>query len=132
MKRTLVVVSMCMLAFGLSLAGGCSQGTPDALTEDDSGTAVVLQAGDQLTVRLVSNASTGYQWVVVDEGPLAQAGDPVYEQSESDNVVGAAGAEVFTFDAPEAGTGTLTLEYRRSWETTAPAEQTWSVDVTVE
>lgn len=132
MKRTLVFVSMCALALGLSLAAGCSQGAPDALAEDDSGTAVVLQTGDQLGVRLISNASTGYQWVVVDEGPLALAGDPVYEQSEADNVVGAAGAQVFTFNAPEAGTGTLTLEYRRSWETTAPAEQTWSIDVTVE
>jgi len=132
MKRMFVIMSMCLLALGLSFAGGCSQGASDALTEDDSDTAVVLQAGDQLTVRLISNASTGYQWVVVDEGPLVQAGDPVYEQPEADNAVGAAGTQLFTFDAPEAGAGTLTLEYRRSWETTAPAEDTWTVDVTVE
>ena len=35
-------------------------------------------------------------------------------------------------DALEAGTGTLTLEYRRSWETTASVEQTRSVDVAVQ
>ena len=88
MKRTLVAVSMCVPVLGLSLAGGCPQGVSDTLSEDDSGTAVVLEAGDRLTVRLASNTSTGYQWIVADEGPLAQAGDPVYEQSEADNVVG--------------------------------------------
>lgn len=59
MKRTLVAVSMCVPVLGLSLAGGCPQGVSDTLSEDDSGTAVALEAGD-----------------------------PVCEQSEADNVVG--------------------------------------------
>lgn len=132
MKRTSIAVLMCLFALGLSVASGCAGAAGDVLTEADAGTAVVVQTGDQLTVRLISNASTGYQWVVTDDGPLVQAGDSAYEEPDAQGAVGAAGAQVFTFEAPTAGTGTLALEYRRSWETTAPAADTWNVEVTVQ
>jgi predicted secreted protein len=47
-------------------------------------------------------------------------------------VAGAPGTETFHFTAEEAGEGELSLEYRRPWEEGVAAEDSWSVDVTVD
>ena len=125
---------MCaVLVAGLALViVGCSSSESKALGEDDDGTAISVKAGEQLVVELPSNPTTGFSWTVADSGPLKQEGDPAYESDAKPGVVGAGGIETFTFDAEKAGSGTLTLEYRRSWETDVAAEDVWSVTVTVE
>ena len=46
-------------------------------------------------------------------------------------LVGAGGNETFRFTASAAGTTTLSLEYRRPWETDQPAAQTYTLQVVV-
>jgi inhibitor of cysteine peptidase len=125
---------MCaVLLAGLVLASvGCSSSAPKVLGDDDEGTEVSLKTGEQLVIELPSNPTTGFSWMVADSGPLTQAGESEYETDAAPDVVGAAGTETFTFNAEEAGSGTLKLEYRRSWETGVAAEDVWSVTVTVE
>ena len=66
---------------------------------------VSLDAGDTLRVVLGSNASTGYQWTaqaqVSDSGVLSQTSHQ--SVAPTDAKPGAAGTEVWTFDALKPG-----------------------------
>lgn len=122
-----------LLAAGVALAVvGCSSPGPTTLGENDNGTAITAKTGQQVVVELPSNPTTGFMWVVAESGPLTQVGEAAYESPAKPGVVGAGGTETFTFKAERAGSGKLTLEYRRPWEKDVAAEDIWSVTVTVE
>lgn len=141
--------SLGVAVVAVALAAGCSgesrtapTGGPPAdapgnevrLTEADSGARIALDLGDTVVIALVSNPSRGFAWTVVEPLPaqLAVAGEPVHVPSGGDeDMVGAAGVEEFTFEVVESGTGSLALEYVRSWEEGVPPEETFEVDVDV-
>lgn len=117
----------CALA-ALLLVAGCAGAM--ALGEDDDGSSVTLDVGQELTIKLPSNVTTGYSWQVVDDGGLEQVGEAEYTSPKTD-AVGAGGTETFRFTAKTAGTGTIELEYRRPWESGEAPAQSWSVTVEV-
>ena len=125
--RSMVLVVAAAAA--LLLAGGCTKPQPTVLGEKDAGRVVEVGAGQQFTVRLPSNATTGFRWEVADIGPVTQIGESVYEAPQESGIVGAGGTEVFTFKSGTSGPGELKLEYRRPWEKGSAAEKTWSVTV---
>jgi inhibitor of cysteine peptidase len=93
--------------------------------------AVTLPAGEELSIRLPENPTTGYRWSV---NPDSLAGvltllDSSYESGGSG--VGAGGVHTFRFAAGAVGTAQVTLSLARPWESAAPAEQ-YSVAVTVD
>ena len=114
------------------LLSACTSPTPISLGQGDSGHPTKLAVGQQLTVQLPSNATTGYSWAIAGMGGLKQVGKAVYDAPNKPGVVGAAGTETFTFAASSRGAGQLTLEYRRPWEKGVPAAKTWSVPITIE
>jgi len=117
----------------LALTGCTGDGSDVTLTMEDDGSSVRLRRGSTLTVELESNPSTGYSWAVITQPAiLSSTGEPEYIEPESaDGVVGAPGTERFEFRGANAGTDVLEFEYARSWETTAPPEDTFKVTVTV-
>ena len=103
------------------------------LDRDDDGRWVELHEGQQLTLSLDSNPTTGYRWEIVDGGPaiLDQVGEAEFRSGDSDtNLVGAGGVEVFRFKAKDSGQGVLKLGYRRPWEDAEPLE-TFNVQILV-
>ena len=80
--------------------------------------AMQLPVGETLTVRLASNPSTGYSWVLAENaGNALKQSKRSFEPKQSvDRVVGAGGVDVWQFEAVSAGQHTLRLEYRRPWE----------------
>ncbi len=130
-----------------ALFAGCSP-APDAssspdgasrvsLTAADAGRPQTLAVGQRLTLTLASNPTTGYGWALADSagGALARDGAPAYVQDPSPAggppMAGRGGMATWTFRAARAGSGTLRLDYGRSFEPgTAPAE-TFSVPVVV-
>jgi len=128
--------STLLVLLGLALTGcSSSSASTQSLTSADSGKTVTLDNGQQLTVELELQGGTGFSWEVVDSagGVLEQQGEPTTKEigNEPPTLVGQTMLEVFTFKAVKSGAGTLRLEYKRSWETTVPAEKTWTADVTV-
>ena len=104
------------------------------LTGEDDGTSVQLALGGTLIIALTSNPSTGFSWAVTPPEPvgLELEGEPAYVPPGSTTpVVGAAGTEVFTFNATGAGETTLTLTYARGFEPGAAGEETFTVTVEV-
>lgn len=100
--------------------------------ETDPAQPIVVAAGETFTIRLSANPSTGYAW--------QQTGTPdtaVVRHRETSYIapsstrLGAAGVEVWTFEAVGRGTTTITLAYRRSWERNRPPLEQRTFTVTV-
>ena len=92
-----------------------------------------VSVGDTITIELCSNPTTGFEWKYETVGKIVlEETDYEYIAPESDGTVGAAGKEVWTFEAIEEGTTELRMEYSRPWEGGEQAEWTYTVTVTVE
>ena len=93
-------------------------GTEIVIGEDTRPVAVTAAPGEEFTITLEENASTGFTW-----GYIADPAEGLTEVSnefiEPDiDVVGAAGSRQFVFKAEEAGSFTLTFQYARTFEET--------------
>jgi inhibitor of cysteine peptidase len=100
------------------------------------GTTQQLKKGEVLSITLESNPSTGYSWfaTVSNQAVLLQMGEPEYQAPAFDTatpIVGASGAETFFFQAANAGSATLTLEYMRSFEKDVNPEKTITITIEV-
>jgi inhibitor of cysteine peptidase len=127
--RTAVVMSFFLM---MAFFSGCGANGV-SVTEADNGKQASLQSGDEMTLTLASNPTTGYSWQVlqIDNAVLIQNGEPEFrEASSSDELVGAGGTETFRFKAADAGKTILELGYMRPWESVPPVE-TFSLQVVV-
>ncbi len=104
------------LVAGVLVLASCGSGNSVVLTAADSGSEIQINSGDRFELRLDSNPSTGYRWEIATEaGPsTVELVTRTYEGPDSD-LVGAAGTEVFVFEAI-ADAGVLRLEYVRSFD----------------
>jgi inhibitor of cysteine peptidase len=106
------------------------------LDETSDGSVQQLSVEDIMAVTLESNPSTGYGWFAASSNPdvVAQTGENQYEapsSSTNEPVVGAPGKETIYLKATSAGTATITLEYKRGWETDVSPEKTLTITVEV-
>ncbi len=92
---------------------------------------VEIDKGKTLVVTLFSNGTTGFSWDenarIADTGIIQQR-EHQYLAAET-NIVGAPGAEQWTFEAVNAGTTTIHLEYSQPWE--GGEKGLWTFDLTV-
>lgn len=100
------------------------------------GSTQQLKVGEVLAITLESNPSTGYGWFATSSNPevVAQTGDSQYQEPQSTSrtpTLGAAGTETLSFQAKKVGTATLTLDYKRGWETNVAPEKTITIMVEV-
>jgi inhibitor of cysteine peptidase len=110
------------------------QSAPSNLTisDKDNRTNVDLTTGQTLIVRLPSNPSTGYAWVVNgDPAPLKLTKSFSVRSKGTSGMVGAPRTAVLEFNAASSGVTTLTLLYRRSWEYNVAPTKTFTVTVSV-
>jgi inhibitor of cysteine peptidase len=89
-----------------------------------------------MAITLESNPSTGYSWFATSSNldVIAQMGEAQYQEPQSSSttpIVGAAGTETLSFEAVKAGTATLTLDYKKGWETDVAPEKTITITVEV-
>lgn len=107
----------------------------DFQTQKDVVKDITVTNGETVTVKLFSNATTGYQW-----GENAQISDPaVLEQVDHQYVapdnaerkMGAGGTEVWSFKTLKSGSSTIYTEYSRPWEKGEKATWTFKLNVMV-
>ncbi len=106
------------------------------LGAEANGTTQQMKVGDVMAVTLESNPSTGYAWHATSSDPdvVSQVGVAQYQEPSSNSsepVLGAAGTEILYFEATGSGTSTLTLDYKRGWETDTAPEKTLTINVEV-
>lgn len=100
------------------------------LTQHDSGTSRSVRVGEEITVALDENPTTGYRWhSEVDGARLALTADG-YEGPT--RPMGAGGTRRLTFTPLQPGPAQLRLVNRRAWEDKVAAEFTVMLDVTAE
>jgi len=92
-----------------------------------------VEVGDKIRLELCSNPTTGFQWdyEITTENIVKEEEDHDFQEPSGD-VVGAAGIDVWTFEAVENGTTEVHMEYSRSQEGGEKAEWTYTIIVTVD
>ena len=89
--------------------------------------------GEDLTVTLGSNPTTGFQWELaeISDETVAQlvGNEYIGKEYETPPPPGTSGKEVWTFKALKKGTTTIFMEYSRPWNPEDIAH--WSVTITV-
>lgn len=88
-----------------------------AMEADRIATRISARTGDSITITLVSNPTTGYQWKLrepPDSSIIALTGSAYLP--DATGLVGSGGREVYSFRAAGEGTARLTFVYLRPWE----------------
>ena len=91
-----------------------------------------VEVGDKIRMKLCSDPTTGFQWgyeMTVEN--ILNEEDHDFEEPEGD-VPGAAGIEIWTFEAVETGTTEVQMEYNQPSEGGVKSKWTYNVTVTVE
>jgi inhibitor of cysteine peptidase len=133
---------ICAVALLTTLLFGCAAASEQAsvnLTCDDFMNQnhilgeLSVTAGNSFTVTLCSNPTTGFQWesaVISDQSVLTETNHQFFEP-EDENLVGAAGRDVWTFQALKKGTSNISIAYSQPWEGGEKGGWTFTAAVTV-
>jgi len=127
MKKIIMMVPVVLLMAGCT----CTPKNQCNPTEDPA--MITTKVGEEFTITLDSNPTTGYQWKLSDnftEG-IVKLVKSEYMDPETE-MVGVGGNEIWTFKAIEPGETTVDLEYVRPWETGVEPVVVKSFGVTVE
>ncbi|MDR0212154.1 MAG: protease inhibitor I42 family protein [Pseudomonas putida] len=129
-----MTASRLLIPLGLALLTACAN-TPRHTVELDgeSECPTQLQVGQNLTLSLPSNPSTGYRWLIQNPAPdiLRSLGPEVYNSPEEAGVVGSAGVSSWRFQAKASGEGHLILVYQQPWAPEVRPVQTFDCVVRV-
>lgn len=120
MKRffALALVLVMVVAAGCGSDSDGDEVIGIVVTEADTTAQIAVTAGEQFEVRLESNPSTGFRWEIaaMSMPRLVELVSRGFVDEADDDVVGAAGTEVFVFEVADSGAGILGLEYIRSFD----------------
>ncbi|MBR2298985.1 MAG: protease inhibitor I42 family protein [Alphaproteobacteria bacterium] len=119
----------CALALFLMIAG-CEK---NVLYPGDSGKTLYLDVGEQFSIKLPENPSTGYAWRIItvpqSQMVISQVADQ-FGHSRS-NVVGAGGERIFQYQATNAGMVEIYGFHSRPWESDSEAEPSFKYQIVV-
>ncbi len=120
MSRALrgVLALLTLAAFMLETAG-CAR----KKFYGETASRIEVATGDDFGIELASNPTTGYTWVMTRSPDTTLAGLMSSDFKTDDaNLTGIGGHQQFVFRAVGRGTTTAQFDYRRSWESGAPAK----------
>ena len=122
MKHTFFIIMILLFA---TLAG-C---TNKPFTMEDSGRTVELDLDSPFMVELKGNASTGYEWKVMnmDSTVIRQIGQPGFMPSGDE--IGSGGTYTFWFKTVGFGETELVIGYVRRFESDEPPAKTFKLKV---
>lgn len=141
MNRRWVALGVTLVVLlALGLLAGCGSSTTKKGEESGTnppgnvtGESKTVKVGEEFTVELESNASTGYEWKMTQGPDTSILGLTTDEfVAPQTTMPGAPGMHVWRFKALKAGKTNMVFEYARSWETGVPPAQTHSVSVEVQ
>lgn len=132
---------LILLAVAVSLAAGCASSSSapappivvSVAGESQGKDSTALRVGQDLQVRLRSQAGTGYSWDLAggDGGAVAFRNRTNERDGDTESAPGAAVWETFNFRARSPGQAVLKFAYRRPWEKSAAPARSFELSVTV-
>ena len=132
-RRGSVLAASLALGFGLVTGlAACSSDSESgngSVTTYHEGDSISVASGDEFTIALEANPSTGYTW---DAGSNPNVTFVSSKQVSTEHAPpGSSGMQELTFKATKKGSTTLELAYARQFEGGVPPAQTASFVVTV-
>ena len=130
-----VLISACgagKSALGVEIS--CGEFDQEAFITEN----LTINSGEEFTVKLCSNPSTGFQWSEMPENAnpeiLSQSSHDFSIQGDNGTPLppGTPGFEIWTFTANGTGQVQLYFEYSRNWEGGDKGIWTVTLDVTVQ
>lgn len=100
-------------------------------TINDDGKKVSLKVGQEFSISLPENRTTGYQWQL-DSGELLSVKSDVYVTDNDSGLAGAGGMREYLLVVDAVGTEQLKAKYVRPWENDAEPAQTFEIGIEVE
>jgi inhibitor of cysteine peptidase len=116
------VLAMSMFLFACSAKGSIEVTCDDFQDNHHPADDIEVKVGDEFTITLCSNPTTGYQWSegadISGDGIVDQTGHEYVAPDEGDQppLVGTAGEEVWRFKALAAGESSISVEYNQPWD----------------
>ena len=130
-----VAASLCLFACAaVTKEASVSVSSDEFMNVKHVSTEVEVAVDGTLEVTLCSNPTTGFQWIEsaqISDRTILKQTDHKFVPPGGD-VPGAAGQEVWTFEALKEGTATVSMEYSRPWEGGEKGEWTFTLTVVVE
>jgi inhibitor of cysteine peptidase len=127
MKKYLAIFVIGFLTLGFLV--GCG-GKTVKVDEKMNGSSVNLEKGAKLILKLGSNPTTGYDWVLAEyDMTVLQLDSQDYKSASM--MIGSGGVNTYTFLALQSGKTHLNLTYKRSWERDVLPLMTFDLDVEV-
>ena len=132
-----ILISAALILFLFTTAyifGGCTI-AGKTYTESNNGDNLNLKINDVITIKLESNATTGYKWNLSEEnnsGIIAIVSSDYTEKENKDNLVGSGGFETLTFKAVSRGSATIILTYNKPWEKDVQPEKIFKLNTLVQ
>lgn len=132
-----ILISAALILFLLTtvyIFSGCTI-AGKTYTESNNGDNLNLKINDVITIKLESNATTGYKWNLSEEnnsGIIAIVSSDYTEKENKDNLVGSGGFETLTFKAVSGGSATIILTYNRPWEKDVQPEKIFKLNTLVQ
>jgi len=86
-----------------------------------------------VTVRLGSNATTGYGWAVteIEHASVIEQVSNNYEEPKDTGLLGAGGTEVWVFNTKDTGLAIIRMSYSQKWEGGEKDTYTLTINVNV-
>lgn len=112
MKKTILFVALITILLLTAIA--CQSNIKQFSSPAEE---IDIKNGEQFSVVLESNPTTGYQWSAQYDKEIIKLIDDKYEPlNKNQQIVGAPGKQMFVFKALKKGKTELKFEYARTWE----------------
>ena len=119
-------ILFCFIS-GILLVVGCAASNSSAVNTDPD-KIIRVRVGQEFTISLKANPTTGYDWECISVYEWIQPLDKTY-QADNTGLVGSGGTDNFHFKAHGQGTAILDFVYKRSWEATSIEQNGFTVEV---
>jgi len=95
---------------------------------DKSDQDISVHRGENFTIKLEANPTTGYEWEVLFDESIVRLTERRYI-SPAITELGAGGMESFRFEPIKAGDALVRMRYKRAWEQTPIEEKIFHLHI---
>jgi inhibitor of cysteine peptidase len=106
--------------------------TGQIVTEADNGTSISLKNGENFTLQLKENPTTGYSWQLNLSEGLSILSDNYVQDEAPEGNVGVGGTHSWIIKALSEGTQQVNGIYKQSWMNTTGTEDNFTLTVEVD
>jgi inhibitor of cysteine peptidase len=105
--------------------------TGQVVTEADNGTSIRPKKGENFTLQLRENPTTGYSWQLNLSDGLSILSDEYTQDEAPKEMTGVPGTHSWIIKAVDQGSQQVNGIYKRSWENTTGTEDNFTLAVEV-